>query len=58
MLEFLKDFPDVKILSSYLKDRAVYRKSISEGLGVSELNTDNKATAEVIDLFNEIINLI
>ena len=54
MLEFLKDFPDVKILSSYLKDRAVYRKSISEGLGVSELNTDNKATAEVKDLFNEV----
>ena len=57
MLEFLKDFPDVKILGSYLKDRAVYRKSISEGLGVSELNTDNKATAEIKNLFNEISSL-
>ena len=54
MLEFLKDFPDVKILGSYLKDRTVYRKSISEGLGVSELNIDDKATAEVRALFYEI----
>ena len=54
MLEFLKDFSDIKILGSCLKDRAVYRKSISDGRGVSELNTDDKATAEVWDLFNEI----
>ena len=54
MLEFLKDFSDIKILGSHLKDRAVYRKSISEGLGVSELNTDNKATAELRALSNEI----
>ena len=58
MLEFLKDFPEVKILGSYLKDRAVYRKSISEGLGVSELNTDNKATAEVKFLYDEISIMI
>jgi chromosome partitioning protein len=58
MLEFLKDFSDVKILGSYLKDRAVYRKSISEGLGVSEIKTDNKAIAEIKSLYNEISNMI
>ena len=54
MLEFLKDFQDIVILNSFLKDRAIYRKSISEGMGVSELNIDNKATAEIQNLFNEI----
>ncbi len=54
MLEFLKDFSDIKILGSCLKDRAAYRKSIFDGRGISELNTDDKATAEVWDLFNEI----
>ncbi|MHB1680817.1 MAG: AAA family ATPase [bacterium] len=58
MLEFLKDFSDVKILGSYLKDRAVYRKSISEGLGVNEIKTDNKAIAEIKSLYNEISNMI
>ena len=54
MLEFLKDFQDITILNSFLKDRTAYRKAISEGMGVSELNTDNKATAEIKNLFNEI----
>ena len=54
MLEFLKDFPEVKILGSYLKDRAIYRKSISEGKGITELNIDNKAIIEIKNLFNEI----
>ena len=54
MLEFLKDFQDIVILNSFLKDRTAYRKAISEGMGVSELNIDNKATAEIKNLFNEI----
>jgi chromosome partitioning protein len=54
MLEFLKDFSDITILNSYLKDRTAYRKAISEGMGVSELNIDNKATTEIKNLFNEI----
>lgn len=54
MLEFLKDFQDIVILNSFLKDRTAYRKAISEGMGVSELNIDNKATAEIQNLFNEI----
>ena len=58
MFEFLEDFPDVKILGSCLKDRAAYRKSISEGMGASEINTDDKAAVEVKALFDEVNGFI
>jgi chromosome partitioning protein len=58
MLEFLKDFSEVGILNSSLKDRTVYRKSISEGLGVSELKTDEKATAEIKSFYAEVSGFI
>ena len=57
MLGFLKDFPEIKTMGSYLKDRASYRKSISEGMGVSEQKTDDKAEAEIKVLFDEINNI-
>ena len=57
MLGFLKDFPEIKIMGSYLKDRASYRKSIGEGMGVSEQKADDKAEAEIKALFDEINNI-
>lgn len=58
MLEFLKDFNNVGILNSSLKDRTVYRKSISEGMGVTELKTDEKAAAELKSLYEEVFGLM
>ena len=57
MLGFLKDFPEINVLDSHLKDRTSYRKSISEGKGITELNTDDKAETEIKALFDEINNI-
>lgn len=52
---YLSDYPDIVPLRSVIRDRKVYRDSISEGLGVVE--TDNsKAKAEIQLLVTEILS--
>lgn len=58
MTEFLKDFTDVRILNSTLKDRAAYRRSIQNGMGVGEAGADAKAVLEVKSLYDEISLMI
>ena len=53
--EYLKDYPEITLLNSSVKDRKVYRDAMSEGLGVVELNNP-KATFEMNSLVGEIIN--
>ena len=58
MTEFLKDFTDVRVLNSTLKDRAAYRRSIQDGMGVGEAGADAKAVMEVKSLYDEISLMI
>lgn len=52
--EYLADFPIFTALNSVVYDRKVYRDSISEGKGVSELNNP-KAKEEFNKLMQEIL---
>jgi len=52
-VEYLKDYPEIKLLSSLVYDRKIYRDAISEGRGVVEM--DNlKAKFEITTLMEEI----
>ena len=53
--EYLKDYPEIVLLSSTIKDRKVYRDAMSEGMGVIEL-ANPKASTEITNLVKEIIN--
>jgi chromosome partitioning protein len=50
---FLADFPSLKLLPVVIRDRKIYRDSISTGRGVFEMNND-KAREEVGALAKEI----
>lgn len=52
--ECLKDYPEIKLLSTMIKDRKVYRDAMSDGLSVVEMNNP-KAKAEIKRLIEEIL---
>ena len=56
--EFLSEFPEIKLLTTIIRDRKIYRDSISEGLGVVEIDNASesarKAKREIADLIQEI----
>ena len=56
--EFFSEFPEIQLLKTIIRDRKVYRDSISDGLGVIEIeNTSDsakKAKKEITDLIAEI----
>jgi chromosome partitioning protein len=56
--EFLSEFPEIKLLSTIIRDRKIYRDSIPEGLGVIEIDnvsdSARKAKKEIADLIEEI----
>ena len=53
--ECLNDYPEIKLLSTMIRDRKVYRDAMSDGLGVVEM--DNlKAKMEIKKLVEEILN--
>ena len=54
-LEYIKGYPSIKPLSSYLKERKIYRDAISEGLGVVEMN-NLKAKTEINHVIKEVFN--
>lgn len=45
---YLKDYPEIQLLKSIIRDRKVYRDAMSDGLGVVE--KDNLKAKEEIDL--------
>lgn len=52
--ECLNDYPEIKLLSTMIRDRKVYRDAMSDGLGVVEMDNP-KATAEIKKLVEEIL---
>ena len=53
--ECLKDYQEIKLLSTMIRDRKVYRDAMSEGLGAVEM--DNiKAKIEIKKLVAEVLN--
>lgn len=53
-IEYLKDYPEISLLSTVICDRKIYRDSISEGKGIIEMNNE-KAKSEIKQLIQEII---
>lgn len=52
--ECLNDYPEIKLLSTMIRDRKVYRDAMSDGLGVVEM--DNlKAKTEIKKLIEEVL---
>ncbi|GFO73554.1 chromosome partitioning protein [Bathymodiolus japonicus methanotrophic gill symbiont] len=56
--DFLSEFPQIKILETFICERSIYHLSASEGLGVTELKakteSNKKAQKEIINLLKEI----
>ncbi len=52
--ECLKDYPEIKLLSTMIRDRKVYRDAMSDGLSVVEMDNP-KAKAEIKKLVEEIL---
>jgi chromosome partitioning protein len=52
--ECLIDYPEIKLLSTMIRDRKVYRDAMSEGLGVVEMDNP-KAKMEIKKLVEEIL---
>lgn len=48
------DYPQLKLLSTVIRDRKIYRDGMSEGKGVVEMN-NSKAKAELQYLVKELI---
>lgn len=53
-IEYLKDFPDFKLLNAHTCDRKIYRDTASWGKGVYETN-NKKAISEIKSLANEVL---
>jgi chromosome partitioning protein len=51
----LNDYPEIKLLSTMIRDRKVYRDAMSDGLGAVEMN-NLKAKAEIKKLVGEVLN--
>ena len=52
--EYLKDFPELDMMSTVVRDRKVYRDCMSEGRGVVEMENP-KAKAEIQCLVKELL---
>ena len=52
--ECLMDYPEIKLLSTMIRDRKVYRDAMSDGLSVVEMDNP-KAKAEIKKLIEEIL---
>ena len=52
--ECLIDYPEIKLLSTMIRDRKVYRDAMSDGLSVVEMDNP-KANAEIKKLIEEIL---
>lgn len=52
--ECLNDYPEIKLLSTMIRDRKVYRDAMSDGLGVVEMDNP-KAKMEIKKLVEEIL---
>ncbi|MBN5232435.1 AAA family ATPase [Serratia marcescens] len=52
--EYLKDFPELGLMSTVVRDRKVYRDCMSEGRGVVEMD-NSKAKAEIQCLVKELM---
>lgn len=53
--EYLRDYPDIHVMNSVIRERKVYRDCLSEGLGVVE-KPGNKAAAEIQLFMQEVLN--
>lgn len=54
---FILDYPELKLLTTNIYDRKVYRDALSEGLGVIEMpgksDSENNAKIEILALVKE-----
>ncbi len=53
-MEFLSDFKDIQLLETIIRDRKIYRDTMSDGIGVVESNNE-KAANEIHALIKEIL---
>jgi len=54
--ECLNDYPKIKLLSTMIRDRKVYRDAMSGGLGLGVVEMDNpKAKAEIKKLVEGVL---
>jgi chromosome partitioning protein len=53
--DYLKDFPELNLMSTVVRDRKVYRDCMSEGRGVVEM-TNPKAKEEIQSLVQELLS--
>ncbi len=51
--EYLKDYPEIQLLETIIRDRKVYRDAMSDGLGVVEKDNE-KAKDEILSLIKEV----
>jgi chromosome partitioning protein len=54
---FFNEYPDISLLSTIIRERKVYRDSISSGRGMGIVELDNKkAKIEINSILNEVLN--
>mgnify|MGYP000491652459 FL=1 len=54
---FLNEYPEISLLSTIIRERKVYRDSISSGRGMGVVEFDNtKAKLEITSVLNEMLN--
>ncbi|MGD8914526.1 MAG: division plane positioning ATPase MipZ [Candidatus Thiodiazotropha sp.] len=53
--EYLKDYPKIRLLTTVVRDRKVYRDAMSGGMGVIEMS-NRKASEEIKSLTRELLN--
>lgn len=55
--DVVNKIPNIRLLTTVLRERVSYQRSVREGLSVIETTPqDNKAVAEITSLFNEVNN--
>jgi len=53
-IDYLTDYPEIKLLKTTIYDRKIYRDAMTEGLGVIEMQ-NKKAKKEIENLIEEIL---
>jgi chromosome partitioning protein len=53
--EYLKDYSKIRLLTTVVRDRKVYRDAMSGGMGVIEMS-NRKASEEIKSLMRELLN--
>jgi chromosome partitioning protein len=53
--EYLKDYPKIRLLTTVVRDKKVYRDAMSGGMGVIEMS-NRKASEEIKSLTRELLN--